>query len=164
MTAFYTIIVSAYNPLPLLLLNPWTQFFFQFFSKWPTLGKNPLDKWSARRRDLYLRHTIITKERHPFPRRDSNPQSQQASGRRATSEAARPLESALLVFNRHKIQFETQFCSANVRQLEMSLRQLCTEVRIRRPKDGLKVRIYNARKCGLYKSRSSESRGPHVLN
>ena len=38
--------------------------------------------------------------------------------------------------------------------------QLCTKVRIRRTKDGLGVRIYNARKCGLYESRASESRGP----
>jgi len=29
-------------------------------------------------------HTTLTKERHPCPRRSSNPQSQQASGRRPT--------------------------------------------------------------------------------
>jgi len=29
-------------------------------------------------------HTALTKNRHPCPRRDSNPQSQQASGRRPT--------------------------------------------------------------------------------
>jgi len=31
------------------------------------------------------RHTTLTTERHPCPRRDSNTQSQQASGRRPTS-------------------------------------------------------------------------------
>jgi len=29
-------------------------------------------------------HTILTSNRHPWPRRDSNPHSQQASGRRPT--------------------------------------------------------------------------------
>jgi hypothetical protein len=40
-----------------------------------TLGRTPLDEWSARRRDLYL-----TTHNIPCPRRDSNPQSQQAIG------------------------------------------------------------------------------------
>jgi hypothetical protein len=40
-----------------------------------TLGRTPLDEWSARRRDLYLT-THNTTDRHPCPRRDSNPQSQ----------------------------------------------------------------------------------------
>ena len=47
-----------------------------------TLGRTPLDEWSARRRDLYLT-THNTHDRHPCSRRDSNPQhSQQASGHR----------------------------------------------------------------------------------
>jgi len=41
-----------------------------------TVGRIPLDEWSARRRDLYL----TTYNRHPFPRWDSNPRSQRASG------------------------------------------------------------------------------------
>jgi hypothetical protein len=57
-----------------------------------TLGRTPLDEWSARRRNLYL--TTLTRDRHPCPRRDSNPRSQQASGRRPTPETARPLGSA----------------------------------------------------------------------
>ena len=47
-----------------------------------TVGRTPLDEWSARRRDLYL--TTLTTDEHPCPRWDSNPQSQQASGRRPT--------------------------------------------------------------------------------
>jgi hypothetical protein len=39
------------------------------------------------------RHTTLTRERLPCPRRDSNSQSQQASGRRLTPQTARPLES-----------------------------------------------------------------------
>jgi len=50
-----------------------------------TVGRTPLDEWSARRRDLYLIHTAITTDKYPCPRWDSNPQSQQASGRRPTS-------------------------------------------------------------------------------
>jgi hypothetical protein len=48
-----------------------------------TFGMTPPDKWSAQRRDLYLT-THETHDRHPCLRWDSNPQSQQASGRRPT--------------------------------------------------------------------------------
>jgi len=50
-----------------------------------TVGRTPLDEWSDRHRDLYLTtHTTLTTDRHPCPRWDSNPLSQQASGRRPT--------------------------------------------------------------------------------
>jgi len=39
------------------------------------VGRNPLDEWSACRRDLW-QHTTITTDRHPCPRWDSNPHSQ----------------------------------------------------------------------------------------
>ena len=44
-----------------------------------TLGRNPLDEWSARRRDLYLttHHTHLRQT--SISRRNSNPQSQRAS-------------------------------------------------------------------------------------
>ena len=48
-----------------------------------TVGRTPLDEWSARRRDLYLT-THNTQHGHSCSRRDSDPQSQQASGRRPT--------------------------------------------------------------------------------
>jgi len=48
-----------------------------------TLGRTSLDGWSARRRDLWQRTTLTT-DRHTYYRWDSNPQSQQASGRRPT--------------------------------------------------------------------------------
>jgi len=48
-----------------------------------TVSRTSLDEGSARRRDLYLITHNIPK-RHPRPRRDSNPQSQQVSGRRPT--------------------------------------------------------------------------------
>jgi len=47
-----------------------------------TLGKTPLDEWSARRTDLYL--STLTRNRHPCPQRDSNPESQQTCSRRPT--------------------------------------------------------------------------------
>jgi len=47
-----------------------------------TVGRTPLDEWSAHHRDLYL--TTLTTDKHPCPRWDSNLQSQQASGRRPT--------------------------------------------------------------------------------
>jgi len=48
-----------------------------------TVGRTPLDEWSVRRRDLYLT-THNSHNRHPCPRWDSNPQSQQASCPRLT--------------------------------------------------------------------------------
>jgi len=49
-----------------------------------TLGRTPLDEGSARSTDLYTKHTSLTTHRHPWLQRNSNPQSQQASGRRPT--------------------------------------------------------------------------------
>jgi hypothetical protein len=60
-----------------------------------TVGRTPLDEWSARRRDLCpTTHTTLTTDKHPCPRWVSNPQSQQASGHRLTSSTARPLGPA----------------------------------------------------------------------
>ena len=47
------------------------------------LGRTPLNERSARRRDLCLT-TPNTYKRYPCSQRDSNPRSQQASGRRPT--------------------------------------------------------------------------------
>ena len=55
-----------------------------------TVGRTPLDEWLACRRDLYLT-THNTNNRHPCPRCDSNPQSQQTSGRTPTPWTAWPL-------------------------------------------------------------------------
>jgi len=44
-----------------------------------TVGRAPLDEWSARHRDLYL-STHNTHNKHPCPLWYSNPQSQHASG------------------------------------------------------------------------------------
>jgi len=50
-----------------------------------TFSRNPLDERSARLRDLFTwKHTTLIRDRHPRPRWDSNPQSQQASGSRPT--------------------------------------------------------------------------------
>jgi hypothetical protein len=40
--------------------------------------------------------TTLKRYKHPCPRRNSNPQSQQGSGRRPTPETARPLGSAFM--------------------------------------------------------------------
>ena len=59
-----------------------------------TVDRTPLDEWSARRRDLYLTtHVTLTTDKRPCPQWDSNPQSQQASGRRPTTSTARPLRT-----------------------------------------------------------------------
>ena len=56
-----------------------------------TVGRTPLHKWTGRRRNLY--RTTLTADKHPCPRRDSNP-PQQASGRRPMTLTARPLGPA----------------------------------------------------------------------
>jgi len=40
-----------------------------------TVGRTPLDEWSARRRDLW-QHTTLTTDKHPWPRWDSKSRSQ----------------------------------------------------------------------------------------
>jgi hypothetical protein len=57
-----------------------------------TVGKTPLNEWSARRRDLYL--TTHATYKHPCPRWDSKPRLQKTSGRRTTAYTARPLGTA----------------------------------------------------------------------
>ena len=44
-------------------------------------SRTPLYEWSARRRDLHLT-TDNTHDKHPCPRWETNPQSQQVSGRK----------------------------------------------------------------------------------
>jgi len=44
-----------------------------------TLGRTPLNEGSALRRDLYLTTHNTHNNKHPYPRRDSSTQSQQAS-------------------------------------------------------------------------------------
>jgi hypothetical protein len=67
-------------------------------------GRNPLDEGSARRKDLYPKTRNIHKRQISMPpttttttRRDSNPQSQHASGHRPAPYVARPPGSAPLL-------------------------------------------------------------------
>jgi hypothetical protein len=50
-------------------------------------------------------HTTLTTDRHPCPRQDSNPQSQQVNSRRPTPWTARPLGSADIVYAWHLPRF-----------------------------------------------------------
>jgi len=49
-----------------------------------TLGTTPLDSDQPVAETSTWQHTTLTREKYPCPRWDSNPQSQQASGRRPT--------------------------------------------------------------------------------
>jgi hypothetical protein len=49
-------------------------------------GKTALDEGSVRSRDLYLK-THVIRDKYPHPRQDTNPQSQQASGRTPTPQS-----------------------------------------------------------------------------
>ena len=61
-----------------------------------TLGRIPLDESSARSRDLCLTTRNTRKRQISMPRWDSNPQSQQACGRRPT---LRPMVSAAILIH-----------------------------------------------------------------
>ena len=64
---------------------PYSWGFLDHRQRRTTVGTTPLDEWSARRRDLYLTTTQHSQQtKIHAPRWDSNPQSQQASGRRPT--------------------------------------------------------------------------------
>jgi hypothetical protein len=57
---------------------------FTIILRHTTLSRTPLDEWSVRRRDFYLTTQTLTRDKHPCPRWNSNPRSQQALGRRTT--------------------------------------------------------------------------------
>lgn len=50
-----------------------------------TLGRTPIDGWSACRRDLYLKTHTLKTDKRPYHRRDKIPQTQEESGCRPTS-------------------------------------------------------------------------------
>ena len=61
-----------------------------------TVSSTPPDAWSERRRDLYLTTYNTHNRQTSMTRWDSNPRSQQASGRRPTPQTAWPLGPATL--------------------------------------------------------------------
>jgi len=67
-----------------------------------TVSRNPLDEWSARCRDLYLTTHNTYNRQTSMPRRDSKPQSRQASSRRPTPWTARPLGTVRTEFRYFK--------------------------------------------------------------
>jgi len=67
-----------------------------------TVGRTPLDEWSARRRDLYLTTHNTQNRQTSCSLWDSNPKSQHARGRRPTPSTARPLGLAIMTPERNK--------------------------------------------------------------
>ena len=91
--------------------GPWASPFLRFqdhTQRRTTVGRTPLDEWSARHRDLYLT-AHNTHNRQTCRRWDSNPQSQHASGSRPTPWTARPLGAALAVHIIYKYYFKSTF-------------------------------------------------------
>jgi len=68
--------------------------------KHSTLGKSPLEEWSARRRDLYLKKHNTHKRGISIPLWDSNPQSQERA-------AADPRLRLLGYWNRPSLSYPT---------------------------------------------------------
>jgi hypothetical protein len=77
-----------------------------------TVGRIPLDEWSFRRRDLYLTRHNTHNRQTSMLWWDSNPQSQQGSGRRPTPYTARPLGPACWLYYRPEIVS----CESHVRK------------------------------------------------
>jgi hypothetical protein len=68
------------SPLPWARASSFTRI-LDHTQRHTTVCRTPLDEWSVRRRDLYLTtHTTLKTHKYQCPQRDSNPQSQQASG------------------------------------------------------------------------------------
>jgi len=44
---------------------------FMITLRYITIGRTPLDEWSARRSHHHVQHTTLTRDRHPCPRSDS---------------------------------------------------------------------------------------------
>jgi len=59
-----------------------------------TLGRTPRTRDQPDAKTYIWQLTIFKRDRHPWPWRDSNEQSQQANGHRTTSYATRPRELA----------------------------------------------------------------------
>ena len=78
-----------------------------------TFGRIPLDEWSARRRDLYLTTHDTQTDKYPCLLWDSNPRSQQASGRR-------PLACWYLGFESHRRHGYLSVVSVVCCQVEVS--------------------------------------------
>jgi hypothetical protein len=70
----------------------------------PTLSKTPLDEWSAVAEICTWQHTTLSSDRHPCPRRDLNPQFQEASGRGPTPWTSRPMGSADIISKRYNLR------------------------------------------------------------
>ena len=67
-----------------------------------TLGRTPLDEWSARRTETSAwQNSTLTTDRHSCPRWDSNPQSQQASSHKHTRKLQLLMNSSLLLSPLH---------------------------------------------------------------
>jgi hypothetical protein len=62
-------------------------------------------------------HTTLTSDKHPCPRRNSNPQFQQASGRKPTPWTALPLELAYIVLQHLNVMwcFTYALCKTHTR-------------------------------------------------
>jgi len=108
--AFYRWFNSFSSYLPIFLRWPLRP----DFASWPpftvfaitlirrtTLGRTPLNVWSACDRELW-QHITLTRDRHPCPRRESNQQSQQARGCRPTPLTAQSLGPAFNLKTRLK--------------------------------------------------------------
>ena len=63
---------------------------FEITHRHTSLDRTPLDEESPVAEVSTWRNKISTRDRHPWPQRDSNPQSQQANGRRPTPQTAQP--------------------------------------------------------------------------
>jgi hypothetical protein len=110
---------------------------FTITLRYTTLGRNSLNEWSARCRDLWqhtrLKRSILwtsdrlaaetsdnihfLRDRHPCSQQESKPQSHLASDSRITPSTARPLGSAHVWVGKHVIWLKLQDLPPYLRRL-----------------------------------------------
>ena len=96
-----------------------------------TVGRTPLDEWSAHRRDLYLTTHDTHKRQISMPRWDSNPQSQQASGpsaRLLRSWVQIPRGAWIFVCRECRVLSDRGLCDELITRPEESCRLCCVVV------------------------------------
>jgi hypothetical protein len=87
----------------------------------PTFGMTPLDEGSVRHIDLQT-DTKLTRDKYPCPRRDSKPQTWQASGRRPMPQTAQPPAATLLLDNSREYRLQNGGTLRCPRCAEFSIR------------------------------------------
>ena len=102
---YYFLFLAARQPLKASASCMWS---LDNTQRRTTVHRSSLDRCSVHTKDLYLHNTQHPQETHSCPRRGSNPQSQQATGRSVTPWTVLSVGSALIIIS--VITANTEMC------------------------------------------------------